>query len=147
MVIRGTKLPPLLPQAGSGSMATPASWTRSSATSPGALVPTGSQSLASQLSQGTVLTHPSLSLSLTSEQGLRPIPPQYLGAVRKWKNRARRSDADKRSVPSWPCLCLAASLTEQMAVVDGPSICLNSELRAGGRKKGLPTQVKSTRYI
>lgn len=46
---------------------------------------------------------------------------------------------------AWHLLGLAVSLKEQMAGVDGPSICLNSELRTGGKKKGLPNQVKSKR--
>lgn len=34
--------------------------------------------------------------------------------------------------PAWPSLGLAAFLTEHMAGVDGPSICLNCELGACG---------------
>lgn len=46
---------------------------------------------------------------------------------------------------AWYFWGLAVSLKEQMAGVDGPSICLNSELRTGGKKKRLPNQVKSKR--
>lgn len=91
------------------------------------------ESLTSQLSQGTVLIHLSLSLPLTS--GPQTNIPQDLGAVMKWK----QSDADKASVP---CLALVASLTEQMVGVDGPSVCLNSELGASGKKKKKSDQTK-----
>lgn len=46
---------------------------------------------------------------------------------------------------AWYFLGLAVSLKEQMAGVDGPSICLTSELRTGDKKKRLPNQVKSKR--